>query len=662
MAAIPGFDIIVTRNGSQVRVKSGSITREAGKLGPSWEITFAEPMDISRSDTWTIKRKAGGRSETLVEDAKATSIGGNDGVGSSTRRVSGEWGDSGTNVLLEYCVPKTLVFINMNWAKRLWPDAMIFNGMLVHGADYVRGIRILHSRLPGREIKEGEHECIAGCNSHHACAQYLADLVGYSLEVNTPDIDLIDTYTVPVGTTWRDAIERNFKIWFPVTEVVDNTIVVSDICSDETPADQTVRLTNDAIENAALNRAAQSSNETQLDHLVITGRKTVDTEELYEENPNFTPTQLSAVQLPVDTTIQTTHDFTAIRNDKSMGDYTGNWGMPGEESARKNLKNQIQTTSYHIDETTGKKRYIPVNETINTYNADDVEVARTVITYSYSAGLKPIKTVEDEYVHTHLPGTDVKQLHKLRSKVTRQDQFIKPLNLSLTTELVEGVVLYEEQEKDEELYKTDPQIMADLVRSDTAGTAIDSDENTTQRTLEMTLNERSTFISRTHDKILIKRDQDYNRLSEHVKTQSQILENPMRDDGEIRSEHQFRKEYHPDGSGFEILGMTCYHAPKSIHHDDITTEAIADQIAARAFFRKGTVEQNDEWTVTVPVPFLPRSIATTVTLPDYQTRINGDLVTIPGGDYMLRQATESFSFEGEGNDRAETSLVVRARF
>jgi hypothetical protein len=661
MARVPGYDIIALRNGSPVQVKSGSVTREAGNLGPSWELTLAEPLDISRSDTWTIKRKVAGRSETLVEDAKATTIGGQDGVDSSSRRVSGEYGDSDTNNLLEFCIPKTLVFVNMNWARRVFVDAMIMNGMLVHGSDYIRGIRILHPRLPGKEIKEGEYECIAGCNSHHACAQYLADLAGYAILINTPDIALVDTYTVPAGTTWREAIERNFKIWFPVIEVVDKTIIISDVSQDLPPAIQTITLTNDAIESASLNKRAHTGNEPSLDYLIITGRRTTNSEELYDQEPDFTPTQLAGIQLQPHTTIETSRSFSKVRDHKSMGDYDGVFGMPGEQESKKNLNRQIERRKFHIDESEGRERYILVGEEIHTYDEDDVEVAKTVITYTYSQGLKPIKTVEDEYVRTKMPGSDQKQLHKLRSKITLQDRFVKPLQLTLTTELVEGVVLYEEVEKEGELYKVDPQIMADMVRSDTSGDAIDSDPDTTQRTLEMTLNERSTFISRTFDNILIKRDQDYNRLSGHVKTQSQILDNPMADDGFLRTDDQFRKEYHADGSGFQVNGMVCYHPPKTIHHDDITTEAIADQIAARAFFRK-SMEQNDEWTIQVPVPFLPQMVATTVRLPSFQVRINGNLVTISGGDFMLRQATESFSFQGDGNDRADTSLVVRPRY
>ena len=214
MAELPGYKITVQRNGSEVQVSSGSITREAGQLGPSWEVELDNPVDTNRTDTWTIKRKLAGNEETLVSNARATMIGGTDGVDKATRRVSGDYGSADTNNLLEYCVPKILVFVNMEWIRSLVPDATIMNGILVYGSAYSSGVRIFHRRLPGKEVGDDDFQCIAGCNTHHTAARYLASLVGYQFQSNTPDMDILDTFTVQAGTKWRDAIEQNFKIWF----------------------------------------------------------------------------------------------------------------------------------------------------------------------------------------------------------------------------------------------------------------------------------------------------------------------------------------------------------------------------------------------------------------------------------------------------------------
>jgi hypothetical protein len=662
MAFASGYQITVLRNGSAVKAKSGSVTRTAGKIGKSWSIELAEPMNLSADDTWTIRRELAGTTETLITDALATGLGGSDGVSgktlSMTRRVSGE-GDSETSPLLDYCVPKTYCFVSWSWVLSLWPDAMIRNGALVHGSVYSDGIRIFHPRLPGKEFQEGDYEVIAGCDTHHACAQYLASLVGFDIEIGIPDIPLVDSFTVPSGTTWYAGIKKNLDIWQPTYEVIDGTIYVHDICVDEPVASGNIDLTTAAIANVSLNKRRAKA-DPPLDHLIITGRRTQNSEALLDQDPDFTPTTLSAIDLTVDLEISTSHSFTDLDQYKSWGSYSGSYGDPDDPITKKALKTQSTTMGFHVDETKGKPEYIPVTETIHTYNSDDTEVAKTVITHYYAKGFKPIRTVEDEYVYCHLPGSATKELRKVRTKTTVQDTFIKPLNLTLTRELVEGYILYDLLTKGETEYKDSPRPFADELQIDTNEDAIDEDPNTEQRVLEDTIHQRMTQIGRTHGEILIKRDLDYNKLTAFVKNQSQILQNPKHNDGQIRSDDIYRKEYHPAGSGLSINGLTCYHAPNTISHPDITNDTIADAIAERAFYRKDA-DQNDEYTVEIPVPFWVDMIGCMVTLPSNPVYVNGSTVTVSGGDYVLRQISERFSFEGVKAE-GRTQLVVREKY
>ena len=143
-----------------------------------------------------------------------------------------------------------------------------------------------------------------------------------------------------------------------------------------------------------------------------------------------------------------------------------------------------------------------------------------------------------------------------------------------------------------------------------------------------------------------------------------MLDNPQRDRTKVRGDHIFRKEYF-DGPGKVISGYgPCYHPPKTIHHDDIVTEELADKVAARAFARKN-IRKNHEWTVTVPFPLPIESVACLVALPDFPSRINGELVTVPGGDFVLMRVTEDFMFHGRGNQArltVGTTLTVRAKY
>ena len=660
MAIASGYQVTVLRNGSAVAVKSGSVTRSAGKLAPSWEITLAEPMNLDASDTWTIRRKLSGRSDTLISNAIAVGLGGSDGTSgnalSCTRRVSGD-ADEATNPLLEYCVPITLCFVNWSWVKKWWSDAMIKDGALVHGTGYSSGVRIFGPRLPGKEMQAGMYQVIGGCYTHHAVAQYLAGLVGYNIEIGVPDIPIVDTFTVPSGTTWYAAIKKNLDIWFPVYEVVDDTIYVHDICADDPVSPGQITLTNAAIESASLNRSKTKA-DAPLDHLIITGRRTENSEALLGEDPDFTPVQLAAIDLAATTTETMNRSYTDLEQHKTWESYTGTWGLPDDPLTKKNLKSQVQEMGFYVDEEQGEKKHIQVTETIHTYNSDDTEIAKTVISYTYAKGFKPIKTTEDEYAYCHLPGSETKELRKVRTKTTVQDQFIKPLNLTLTSEIVEGLILYDNVEQDGETYKVSPRPFADELRQDTDEDAIETDPDTTQATLEDTINYRTTHLGRTHDNTLIKRDLDYNKLSGNVKVQSQILENPKKNDNMLRNDDTFRKEYKV--GGVSINGLTCYHSPRGVDHPDITNATIADQIAARAFVRK-SADQNDEWQIEIPVPFLPRQIGCMVSLPDFPVNVNGSTVTVDGGSFVLREAKESFSFDGNKAE-GRTSLTVRAKY
>jgi len=681
MGQIPGYDITVLRNGEDVshKVVRGSSTLHKDKLSRSWEIELAEPMALITSDTWTIKRRLAGYESVWCQDCVATNLAGQDGIASgggnvvrlaSTRRVSGGAIDAGINDLLTYCVPKTLVFVNEDWITSIFPTAKLADGVLVYGGVGPGGLdasRIYHPRLPGQEYASDSFECILGVQTHHAVARHLAGLVGYRLVTSTPNVEVIDTYTVAAGTTWLSAIESVFKkLWQPTIEICDSTIYVSDILSEnaEVAAVQKIGLANDAIESASLNQAAHQRKESPLDHLIVTGRRTNNTQILRPEPPDYTPVEIPEIELASDLDIEVSRTFSDKLKYKQMGEIDQPFGLPGEEIEPKSLKHQIHYMHFHIDESEGRRKYITVGETTKSYDSNDVEVARKVITYKYGKGFVPVRTIEKDYVYTNMPGTADKQLHLVGTKTTVQRHCRRPLNLTLTEEIFEGLVLYETVEVDGGEYKVDPQSLSDILRADTTRSIIETDPDTKQGTLEMTIRERTTTIFRSHDDILIKHESTHDRLTNYTRTNSQILDNPQRDRKKVKTDHMLRKEYF-DGPGKSIGGYgPCYHPPKTIHHDDISTEALADKVASRAFARKN-IEKNHEWTIKIPFPVPIESIASVVALPEFQARANGQLITVPGGDFVLKQVTESFSFDGHGSQvelNAETTLTVRARY
>lgn len=680
MGEIPGYSIQVLRNGSDIsnHVVSGSSTLEKGKFTRSWELEFAEPMDLDPSDTWTIHRSIAGYRSTWCENVTASGFSGSDGVDSGetnavrlvcSRRVNGDALTDEAADLLNYCVPKTLVFVNEDWLLNLYPTSQVVDGILVYGGSSPFGLpsnRIYDPRLPGVEFEADSFQCIVGVQTHHDIAKYLARCVGFELMVNTPNVPIIDTMTITSGTTWIAAIEGIFRnLWFPTIEIWDGTIYVSDILVDNltVPAIQKITLQNKAIQTASVNKTI-TDKQNPVDHVIITGRKTQDTTILQPEAPDYTVVDIPEIALAATLDVEVGRTFSDKLKFKQMDTYAGTFGIPGEEVQPKGIKSTTHTMHFYVDEQYGRRKYVTVGETINSYDYSDIEVARKVTEYKYGKGYVPVRTIEKEYAYFNMPGTETKDLHLVNCKTTFQRHCKKALNLTLTEEIFEGLVLYENVTIDGTEYKTDPMILGDVLRSDPTRSMVETDEDTKQATLEMTLSEKQTAIFRTHDDILIKHEQTHDELTNYTRHNSQILENPQRDRNKVKADHIFRKEYF-DGPGKLIGGYgPCYHPVKTINHEDICTEAIADQVAARAFARKN-VDSNDEWSVTLPFPVPIESIATVVALPDFVAQVKGTAVTVSGGDFVLTKVMERFNYSGDGNAvqlRPETVLTVRKRY
>lgn len=667
---IPGFNITITRNGNAVRVKSGSVTREARRVAPTWELQFVEPMNISASDTWTIIRSFAGYDQVLINEARADNISGTDGLGVATRRVSGSSDSGAADDILNYCVPKTLVFFNPDWLRAVAPGAKVEDGIIktapITPTGYgftIPGKRFYYDRLPGKEFSDTDFECIPAY-SHHQIAQKLAAMVGFDLVVNTPDIPLIDTYTVASGTIWFAAIKANFEtLWQPSAWIASGTIYIVDILSDDATVQslQVVSIDNPAIVSTSSSLNLKQNRE--IDHVIITGRQSKNTTSPYDE-PDFTEISASPVALSITHSIPMNTSFDRVKNRQQGSSYTGSFGNPAYTPVT--AKQTFTTMNYHVerDPVRGEKWVLVSEETI-IKDQNDTILGKIVVSHEYSADFKPIATTENEWGRIKQPrsGSDEKILTLLRTKTTTHNKFIKPLNLSLTSEMVEALVLFDESTAPGgTTYKEDPVVLADALQQDSSRELIETDISSTQNVVWMATHFRNTWISRVHDDHLIKRDSSYTVLPDAFRVQSQLLENPKRDPKSQSTDALFRREYF-DGSGHIIGGQTCFHPPKTISHPDITIEAQAEQIRDRAFARRN-IANNEEITIQTPVPIPLETCAIKVRLPNFSQDVNGTTVTVVGGDYDLKSIRDAFAFEGDGNQqeiKSEQTLTVKAK-
>lgn len=674
MGSIPNVRAIVEKNGTSVRFKSASIRWEANKIAPSWDVTFPEMVSVSSDDTWTIKTGFAGGLWTKVDDCTVSSLSGEDGVHTSTTSISGAAENQTINDLREYCIPKTLCFISPDWLADIEPSARVIDGTVKYGStNPAQCVRLFHPRLPGKEFNEGTFQCILGPTTHHAIVRYLASLIGYRVIVNTPDVTLQDTMTISSGTKWGDAVTSMFAMWGPQISILpsaDGTpvIYIADVINDgaEVPGVQIIRIDDPAIVSTSFTDEAKSE---IVDHLIVTGRKTKNSTVIYEEPPNFTPVEVPVVDLATDKWVDINLNIAAKEKVQGRGNYDGTFGLPDTPEYRTPLKvvRQVQRIGYHIYRDADRnEKYIPMEEQTLFYDAYGIVVGKTVIKHYYSKALKPVRTIEEDYAYCNMPGSSDKGLHLLRVKATYNDQFVKPLNQSSTVEIINDTILFEwAKHKDGRKYRVNPRPMLDLVRQDYSKSVISTDEKTAQDTLQMTSHERKTEIFRTHDDVLIKRDYDFDRLSDAFKSTSQVLENPNRDKPKTtKKDNTFRVEFF-DGPGKMIGGYgPCYHPPKTVNHDDICDVATAQKIANRVFARKN-LGQNLSVTVKTPVPIPFLGMTTIIRLGAFTRTINGEEITVPEADYVLRGITENISYEGAGNTQElkyEQTLSLRTRF
>lgn len=659
---LPRARAVVKRNGSPVSFKSASYVRSIDKVAPSWSINLKHPVVYNTSDTWTLQRGILGDLTTLVDGETAKNWNRSEGLLSNTRSISGtaETGD-----LLSYCVPKILVFVSLSWIKELEPTAVIEDGIVKvqrGGAGVGGGIhteRYYHPSLPGRDIADDEFECIIGPETHHDIGQYLCNLTGYGFVCNTPDVALVDTYTVDQGTTWFDAIKHNFLIWSPDVQIHDGNIYILDLYTNSGAVTGVQKI---SISDTALITITEDDSGTGvdeiIDHVIVEGRPTKDSIVLYPREIDTTIIEISGSLLNIDEVKRWEQPIETLVSHKQMGSYTGSFEEGDDEYTVSAVTRTRHTNYYNVDSQTQRRKL--VRAVVDTVLSDGTLVAKETRTHYHGPNGRPVKTIIKEEGLVPVPGQSSPQWKHYRNRIILQNRFVKGLNLTLTSEIVEGLVLYEETDSGD---KVSPISLWDIRRADKTRTAVDKDSETTQQLMEMTTNYRWTIFDREDDKTLWQIIYDYDVLTGEVKATPQVLDNPIKDEPEQDSEEiPFRKEYHPVGSG-KTIGTygTCYHTPKTISHRDLTTEAQLDAVAERVLGKRGSRQITATITTNIPIPI--QSLGILVALPQLSYDVDGSSVDVPSGDYVLREVREDITFsetlEGPVEYQFKQVLVCR---
>lgn len=693
---IPGFAGRVTMDDVDLDFNEARVAFKSGKLGAEWSISFPKPTVVSGSSLFSIGVRFAGVFRWLIEDSKCELYSGEDSLTLSVTQISSQSLSLSDNqdILNNYAIPKTYCFINQEWLSQVSQGSAYIDGhtgivmrafMNTAAKTYfglagvnIPATRFFDPRLPGENhsvYPDGTYDfkCFYA-RSHHDIARKLCSMIGINIQVNTPDVELIDTCTFQSGAKWFDVIKANFMMWSPNIDVMIDqngtpTVMIEDVFTQNsitTIPYQALSVGNKAIKS--ISRQLSRPNDDRLvDHVVIVGRKSQNTVIHYEDTPDYEPVEIPAVELEPTRTITSTFPQAKVTKYKQLGEYTGSFGSGDQEWTVNPIQMIIKQLGYYEYKRGNQFKRIPVRETVSSYDNEKL-VSQVVTSHAYSPDMqKVVKTQEKYYFFTNMPGSAQKQMEMLRVKTTLQNYVIKPLNLTMTAEIIEDKIVYNQsvvnQDGTPTQVNSDPKALYEVLR--TNPNYVDPKPGTSQVVDQMTTYYRYTHIDRCSDNVLIKTEVSNNTLSQNLpQVNSQILDNPYKDTPSSTSKEMvFRREYKDPGStenGFYINGRgPFYHPAKTIQHEDITDDRTANALAQRVWIRKNMALSPTLWDITlnIKIPVFLDFAATMVTLPDLVRKIDGANITLSGGSYIQKSVSYSIKQQGNKTDFDEQLIL-----
>ncbi|MFA5135718.1 MAG: hypothetical protein WC505_08105 [Patescibacteria group bacterium] len=675
------LQIIVRRNGQIVLCSAGAVSRSADDAAIRWEVTTIAPIpDLSiENDVWDVQFSMAGKTWYSFQDRKADGARGKDTGTDGGVTVSGTVQTIDTD-LFNYGTPQTLCFCSPTWLDETFDSWQLNPDGSLSTRDYMqyKGDRLYHPRLPGKQYKAGDFKCIVGPTTHHEVAKYLAQLLGFNVTITTPDMELLDTFTVQSGTNWFEAIKANFTIWGPTIRVEaavgdgKPTIQVLDVINGDggMTGIGTVTLQNAAIQSIQYLTAQKGSNTEPVDHVIVTGRNKTDRfYGEFDKEPNYTPVRIPEMSLGIN--YELTNDmpldaaWEPITQQLGQSPQQVTFGMDSDayETSKINKQRVYWGFYRYKDKKSGEDQYVLLRERHDMVNQNGVIEGRVERNHKYGVGYVPINVMETESVRTILPGQSTPKLIPIKWRAVSQQYVVKSIKQAITAEATYELVIYDEVLKDNKRHKDNPNPLGQLKRIDRTRTAIDRSQSTTQRVMGLYTKFRSSFISRTADNVLLKWDWDFDVLSGTSRANSQILKNPKSEDDivNLHGATPQRWEFYRDGAGKLIGGEMCYKRTVPVSHDDIASDEIAQAIADRIFYRK--VEDVKELSVktSIPIPFgslpavvdlvsIPKTVTTAGTSP-VLTNANA----VDGGRYFVKAVSERFSV---GKDIVNPELTI----
>jgi hypothetical protein len=641
-----GISISVSVDGIPVHIAGWSIEHTADAFTSSWNIDFLEPLSLGDDATLTLERTfttiAGKQlqKDTLLDEVPL---------------INGQNYALGENRLVWSVNGKGEALTNSNIAPQ--KDIWFFNPIWLNGLVGIPSI----PELPPHDADPDSYEQFSSYASHHRIAGFLAMRMGCYLVVNTPDISLQKSLHVQKTQTYFQAIEAMFAMWGPTISVrrdpLDRypTIYIIDAAGEEQSTKNPQKLVV-PLESITVVHVTEEGKKKadKLNSIEVRGATTKRRVFDYgRPSGDLTPVILSPVELSVDQTLSHTETWNEPLAKKIFGDYRRGLGSVAAAALRQERPRRTHTVDYYHIDPKNEANWIILASTKEIFSDEGVLLHRISTKHTYSDGYKLILTTETQELKLQKPGVPFKEFVKARNKIINQCHYIESINKSLTTEIIEELVLVTEAIRNGEKYYTGA---SSLVNAQQPG-RVNADPKTKQTIIEMTTKSRSESISRVTDGVLKQETTEVDNLSGYTKVTSQIIQDPRKEKVQQGGDDsQFKANFYltpPD----DIYNKTLV-----IEHQDIADMPTARRIAQRAFARSGSNQTKTTLDLSVRAPIPVNLLPLTVALPDLEvlTAVGRSSWTtsISGGEYLAVGATEQCRIDG---DRIEHQCSLKLR-
>ena len=670
------LQISVKRNGVDLSITSAEFSRSYGQGTISWEIVTPIPLDDidTSTDTYSLSLSVAGKTWYRFEDCVATDVDLDESDTDGGTTISGTR-DLYNADLLYYCAPKTIVFVNQEWLNKTFGDWTTVDGVLRYKHPRITGGRLLHSRLPGKEFDSSMLDFHVGQWTHHGIAKYLANLLGFDIVVTTPDMPIVDTFTIASGTAWFDAIKTNFTMWganvqiMPAAGTGRPVIYVLDVINSSggiTPVG-TITVDPESIDSISHTAADSGDSSSIIEHCIVIGRSGPENIEI--DHPDLTPRRIPKFDWSPNCTLVNEAKTGDILSKRDKPDYSGSFGT-GDDAFTVTPVQTIRSTQqrYRGADATKGSQDVLLKETVDTIDNAGQVVHRVQTEHFYSQDFQPVGSVEREHIYTNLPGSRWSALTEAKVKTTDQEYYVAGLKLAMTTEMVQEQVIYDQVKSGSTTYRDNPNPLQGIKRIDRTRTFVDKSNKTNQYVMWMTTHFSRTFIDRSSDGTLLKRKIDYDVLTGTAKMDSQILQNPSPEENKSTGD-PFRREYF-DGTPVTIGGYSCRRKSTTISHQDISSDDIAEALRDRAFYRRSADIRSMTVKTSLPIPIgtipvkvivneLPREVNSTEDSGTEELRYPTSSSSGGSGDqeYFLKTVTEKFSMSN-ASDTSSSSVDI----